>query len=65
VPKKQEDIGRFKRIAGQSYKLKATSRTKGPLQKLQRRWGFGRILRLPKGNLDYQKGDRWGLYLPG
>ncbi len=57
------EVGRWRTFGGVAYKLKSTARTKSELKKTQRRWGAGRIAKLPKGSSDYKQGDRYGLYM--
>ena len=56
-------IGQFRKFDGKEYKLRATASRKGSLMQAQKRWGAGRIVRLPKTSIDYKQGSRYGLYL--
>ena len=51
--------GTYRRFDGKEYKLKASSDKKSDLRKLQKRWGWGRIVPLPKSHP-----DKYGLFTP-
>lgn len=55
-------VGRYRRFAGQDYKLSAFYKTKRQAVSERRRYG-GRVVVLPKGNPYYKQGYRYGVYV--
>ncbi len=54
---------RYRTFGGKDYKLYAFHDSKAYLKRLQKKFGYGRIVPLAKDN-PFGDGKKWGMYVP-